>query len=122
MEPAYCSQIASNKTPRNTPGESDDRNKTSVVTSSSKVRSQVALKQTNLSRLRSLSVTQVSKLLTSLGMEEHVDQFKREDIDGDLLADMNDACLEDLGMKKSLHRLKLKKFISGEKPLPSNVL
>ena len=121
MDPGYPSLIAITEKPRNTPGESEEYKKTSGVTSN-KATSEVDSKQANISRLRSLSKTQVSKLLTSLGMEEHVDQFKREDIDGDLLADMNDACLEDVGIKKSLHRLKLKKIISGEKPLPPNIL
>ena len=75
----------------------------------------------NLSQLRSLSVQKVSDLLKHLHLDEHVARFKQENIDGDLLADMDEDCLKDAGVVKSLHRLKLKKFITGEKAVPPNI-
>ena len=65
---------------------------------------------------------QISDLLTSMGLEQYVETFARERIDGALLLELDDNMLQkDLNVHVSLHRIRLQKVISG-KQSASNIL
>ncbi|XP_070534425.1 uncharacterized protein [Ptychodera flava] len=66
--------------------------------------------------LRGLSIKEVCDVLRTLNLNEYVEQFRRNHIDGDMLCDItNDMLTEDMKMSK-LHAMKLKKFIGGWRP------
>lgn len=60
-----------------------------------------------------LSVEDVSKFLVSINLEEHIQLFKSNDVDGDLLwgicdgQDKADNDLKDLGVGSGFHRRKI---------------
>ena len=47
-------------------------------------------------------------------LSTYIDNFKKEQITGEILAELNDETLRDeLGMSSKIHRVKLMKIISG---------
>ncbi len=57
----------------------------------------------------------VEELLTSLGLSEYAGAFAENAIDGDVLADLTDADLKDLGVHALGHRKKILKAVAGLK-------
>ena len=49
-----------------------------------------------------------------MNLNQYRDAFKQEHIDGILLASLDNEMLEELGVTKSLHKLRLKKIIEGK--------
>ncbi len=49
-----------------------------------------------------------------MGMKQYQDKFKREQVDGEILAECDETVLtNDLGVTSRLHRMRLLKIISG---------
>ena len=49
-----------------------------------------------------------------MGMKQYQDKFKHEQVDGEILAECDEAVLtNDLGVTSKLHRMRLLKIISG---------
>ena len=67
----------------------------------------------NVEYLKSLSCTRVLHLLESMHLECYREAFQHEQIDGEVLSSLDDEMLVELGVKSSLHRLRLKKVIKG---------
>ena len=67
----------------------------------------------NLQRLKELSDTEVLVLLEKMNLNQYRDTFEEEHIDGVLLASLDNEMLEELGVTKSLHKLRLNKIIKG---------
>ncbi|XP_046858183.1 uncharacterized protein LOC124451613 [Xenia sp. Carnegie-2017] len=65
--------------------------------------------------LSSLSVTDVSRLMTYLGLKDYVETFENELIDGSMLITMDKESLEFLNVK-TFHCKKLLRFIGGWRP------
>ena len=65
--------------------------------------------------LSSLKVAQVGRLLKYLGMEKHVELFRKEMVDGSMLACMDKKSLQSLDVSP-FHTQKLMKFIGGWRP------
>ena len=53
-------------------------------------------------------------------MKQYVEVFQRERIDGEVLADMDDEMMVDLGISSKLHRMRLMK-VSTQKKLVASV-
>ena len=62
--------------------------------------------------LEGISVSDVCTWLTKLGLNEYVDRFEEESIDGDLLLELNAEMMLHLGILNPIHRKKLEMFIS----------
>lgn len=67
----------------------------------------------NIEYLKSLSCLHVIRLLESMHLECYREAFQHEQIDGEVLSSLDDEMLVELGVKSSLHRLRLKKVIKG---------
>ena len=67
----------------------------------------------NIEYLKSLSCTRVLHLLESMRLECYREAFQHEQIDGEVLSSLDDEMLLELGVKSSLHRMRLKKVIRG---------
>ena len=67
----------------------------------------------NLQRLKELSDNEVLVLLEKMNLNQYRDTFEEEHIDGILLASLDNEMLEELGVTKSLHKLRLNKIIEG---------
>lgn len=66
--------------------------------------------------LRGLSIEDVSECLQMLNMPQHIENFKQNQIDGQLFADLDEKMLVDLGVLKQFEKRKLIKFINGWRP------
>ena len=67
--------------------------------------------------LENLSVSKVSECLRLLNMEEHVETFESEQIDGQLFITLNEDTLPCLGVTSKFQQQKLLKFIQGWRPV-----
>ena len=54
-------------------------------------------------------------LLEKMNLNQYRDTFEVEHIDGIFLASLDNEMLEELGVTKSLHKLRLNKIIEGSK-------
>ena len=70
-------------------------------------------KDENIEYLKTLSCIRVLHLLESMHLECYCEAFRKEQIDGEVLSSLDDEMLMELGVKSSLHRLRLRKVISG---------
>lgn len=61
--------------------------------------------------LKDLSVSEVSELLSKLRLSHYADMFAEQGVDGNLLSELDETDMKDLGIKSSFHRKKLMKFI-----------
>ncbi|KXJ17488.1 GRB2-associated and regulator of MAPK protein-like [Exaiptasia diaphana] len=67
--------------------------------------------------LTALNVEGVTDSLKYLKMDQYIEKFKEELIDGTMLVELSEDMMEEsLGITSSLHRKKLKKFIDGWRP------
>ena len=62
-------------------------------------------------QLEGISVSEVSKWLRKLGLNQYVGQFAKESIDGTMLLELDDETMQYIGIKNPLHRKKLSMFI-----------
>ena len=68
----------------------------------------------NIQTLKKLTVNQILLLLEKMNLSEYRDAFEQEHIDGILLASLDNEMLEELGVKKRIHKMRLRKIIEGE--------
>ena len=61
--------------------------------------------------LEGISVSEVSEWLRKLGLNQYVDKFADESIDGTMLLELDDETMQYIGIKNPLHRKKLSMFI-----------
>ena len=61
--------------------------------------------------LKGISVSEVSEWLIKLGLNQYVDAFAKESIDGTMLLELDDETMQCIGIKNPLHRKKLSMFI-----------
>ena len=80
---------------------------------------QPAQKSTLPKDLSSLSVVGVRTLLASLNMEDCINTFREEQIDGKMLMSLDEATLSSLDLNK-FHVIKLTQFIKGWRPNVEN--
>jgi hypothetical protein len=62
-----------------------------------------------------MQIRSIPEWLKSLGLEQYGRVFAENDIDLDLLADLNDQALKDIGVTSVGHRVKLLKAIAERK-------
>ena len=62
-----------------------------------------------------VTVKDVCEWLANSNMSQYVDAFKEEQVDGGLLADLDEGDLRDLGVVKSLHLKKILRKIKEMK-------
>ena len=67
----------------------------------------------NIQALKKMTVNDVLLLLEKMNLNQYRDTFEEEHIDGVLLASLDNEMLEELGVTKSLHKLRLNKIIEG---------
>ena len=65
--------------------------------------------------VKSLPEVKILLLLQGMGLECYCESFKREMIDGELFSSLDDELLIELGVTKSIHRLRIKKIANGSK-------
>lgn len=66
--------------------------------------------------LSKLSTNDISEVLRSLNMGEHVLTFRKEQIDGEIFKSLDDRTLGSLGVVQPVQRLKIKKLLKGWRP------
>ena len=67
----------------------------------------------NIAYLKTMDVESVLQLLSDMNLTEYKDSFQREQVDGELMADLSQEELEDLGVTKKIHQKRLLKLIDG---------
>ena len=73
-------------------------------------------RQYNKEYLRGLNHIKVLELLDLMDLGKYRENFMREHIDGEVLVDLGEEELKDLGVVSRLHILRFKKIIEGETP------
>ena len=68
----------------------------------------------NIAFLKTMQRADILKLLDAMNLSVYKDTFDEEQIDGDIMACLSDEMLIELGVSKSLHRLRLMKIVSGQ--------
>ncbi|XP_065910805.1 uncharacterized protein [Dysidea avara] len=67
----------------------------------------------NIAYLKTMDVETVLQLLGDMNLAEYKDSFQREQVDGELLVVLSKQELEDLGVTKRIHQLRLTQLING---------
>ena len=67
----------------------------------------------NIAYLKTMNVETVLQLLDDMNLAEYKNSFEREQVDGELLVELSKQELEDLGVTKNIHQLRLMKLIDG---------
>ena len=67
----------------------------------------------NIKILRSLDEVKILELLDAMNLGVYKDAFAKEFVDGDLLSEIDDGMLRELGVQSSLHRLRLMRIVKG---------
>ena len=68
---------------------------------------------TNIAYLKKMQNGDILHLLDAMNLSVYKEAFEQEQIDGETMACLSDDMLIELGVSKSLHRLRLMKIISG---------
>ena len=68
----------------------------------------------NIEYLQTMQKTDILKLLDAMNLNAYKDAFDEEQIDGETMACLSHEMLIELGVSKSLHRLRLMKIITGQ--------
>ena len=76
----------------------------------------------NIAYLKTLQREDILKLLDAMNLSAYKDGFEQEHIDGDTMACLSDEMLIELGVSKSLHRLRLMKIVTGQNSAKSFML
>ena len=67
----------------------------------------------NIRNLKSLDPVGVLKLLDAMNLSVYKENFKKELIDGEILSDFTEEMLVELGVERSIHRLRLMHVVKG---------
>ena len=63
-------------------------------------------------------MSEVRKCLETIGLGQYADAFEANDIDMDLLRQIDDQALRDLGMTSAGHRLRIRNAVANLAPTP----
>ena len=85
--------------------------KTNVITV--KPSNEKGTPEENQALLRAMTGEDVLLLLDNMNLGEYKDSFQREQVDGELMMELTKSDLEDLGITKNLHQIRLMKLIDG---------
>lgn len=78
--------------------------------------SEEEVKASNRDYLRQLDHVKVLQLLDLMDLSKYRNNFIREHVDGEVLVDLGEDELRDLGVQSKIHLLRLNKLISGATP------
>lgn len=67
----------------------------------------------NKALLKDMSGEDVLQLLENMNLGEYKDSFQQEQVDGELMVELTKKDLEDLGVTKNIHQIRLMKLIDG---------
>ena len=68
----------------------------------------------NIAYLKTLQKEDILKLLDAMNLSAYKDGFEQKQIDGETMACLSDEMLIELGVSKSLHRLRLMMIVTGQ--------
>ena len=66
--------------------------------------------------LSKLSTNDISEVLRTINMAEHISRFRNEMIDGEIFKALDDKTLDSLGVTDPLQKLRIKKLLKGWRP------
>ena len=72
-----------------------------------------ATPEENQALLKAMTSEDVLLLLDNMNLGEYKDNFQREQVDGELMLELTKSDLEDLGVTKNIHQIRLMKLIDG---------
>lgn len=75
--------------------------------------SSLGKRKLDVNEISSWSVNTVCSWLTEIGMDDYIPLFHKEKIDGDILLELTDEYLQDIGVKIGFHRMKFLKKLSN---------
>lgn len=67
----------------------------------------------NKALLKAMTVEDVLQLLDNMNLGEYKDNFQKEQVDGELMLELTKSDLEDLGVTRNIHQIRLTKLIDG---------
>jgi hypothetical protein len=73
----------------------------------------------NISILRSLDEVKTLELLDAMNLGVYKDAFAKEFIDGEVLSEIDNGMLRELGVQNSLHRMRLMRIVRGKESVNS---
>ena len=73
----------------------------------------------NIRTLKSLDPVGVSNLLDAMNLSVYKESFKQEQIDGEILSEFTEEMFTELGVEKSIHRLRLMHVVKGRRDVSS---
>ena len=71
-------------------------------------------KHKNIDGLKKLTVNEILLLLEKMNLTQYRDAFEQEQIDGIFLSSLDNEMLEEIGVTKRIHKMRLKRIIEGE--------
>ena len=74
---------------------------------------------TNISNLKLLDPMGILNLLDAMNLSSYKENFRKELIDGDILSEFTEEMFTELGVKSSIHRLRLMHVVKGRKDVSS---
>ena len=72
-----------------------------------------ATPEENKALLKAMNGEDILMLLDNMNLGEYKDKFQHEQVDGDLMLELTKKDLEDLGVTKNIHQIRLMKLIDG---------
>ena len=72
-----------------------------------------ATPEDNKALLKAMTEEDILLLLENMNLGEYKDSFQREQVDGELMLELTKSDLEDLGITKNIHQIRLLKLIDG---------
>lgn len=67
----------------------------------------------NKALLKAMNVEDILMLLDNMNLGEYKDKFQHEQVDGELMLELTKSDLQDLGITKNIHQIRLMKLIDG---------
>ena len=86
---------------------------TKILTVQPKTVTENATPEDNQALLKVMTGEDILQLLDNMNLGEYKDSFQREQVDGELMLELSKSDLEDLGITKNIHQIRLLKLIDG---------
>ena len=86
---------------------------TKVLTVQPKTVTENPTPEENLAVLKVMTGEDILLLLDNMNLGEYKDSFQQEQVDGELMLELSKSDLEDLGVTKNIHQIRLLKLIDG---------
>ena len=86
---------------------------TKILTVQPKTVTENATPEDNQALLKVMTGEDILQLLDNMNLGQYKDNFQREQVDGELMLELNKSDLEDLGVTKNIHQIRLLKLIDG---------